>query len=160
MRTLLAILVVTFVVGCQYDPYAHLFTTAEPNQDDVAGSYLLTQQTIIPGGLGAFSGQQCLLELRADGTFGATNYPTWTEEFSPNEVQLVACISAAGRWSCDTVGSVSDGTTSQSVWGVCFSNASTHLDSLALTGNCLPYGLIMTYGDPDSGSVMIFEWTK
>lgn len=160
MRTPTAILAVTLLVGCQYDPYAHLFTTAQPKQEDVAGSYLLTQQTIAPGGLGVLRDQQCVLELRGDGMFSVTNYPTWTEAFSPTNGQFVAAISTGGRWSCDTVGTVSDGRTSRSHWGVRFSDASTQLSSLSLTGKAPPYGLIMTYGDPDSGTVMVFEKRK
>ena len=160
MRTSFAILALTLLVGCQYNPYAHLFTTTQPKQEDVAGSYLLTQQTIKPGGLGFLQGQQCVLELRGDGTFNVTNYPTWTEAFSPTNGQFVASITTTGRWTCDTVGTVSDGTTSQSYWGVRFSDADTQFDSLALTGKTAPYGLIMTYGDPDSGAVMIFEKKK
>ena len=72
-------LILTLVVGCQYNPYAPLFTTTKPKQEDVAGSYLLTQQTIVPGGLGILKGGQCALDLRGDGTFIVTNYPTWAD---------------------------------------------------------------------------------
>ncbi|MCO5045269.1 MAG: hypothetical protein J5I99_10760 [Verrucomicrobia bacterium] len=158
IRTSFAILAVTpLLLGCQYNPYAHLFTTTQPKQEHVAGSYSLTQQTIAPGGLSLLQGQRCVLELRGDGTFSIMNYPTWSEAFSPTNGQLVASISATGRWSCDTVGVVSDGRKSQRYWGVQFSDADTQLDPLTLTGKTPPYGLIMTYGDPDSGTVMIFE---
>ena len=160
MRTSFAILTLMLLVGCQYNPYARLFTTTQPKQEDIAVSYLLTQQTITPGGLGVLKGQQCVLDLRGDGTFSVTNYPIWTEAFSPTNGQFVASISATGRWSCDTVGTVSDGSTSQSYWGVRLSDAGTQLGSLALTGKTPPYGLIMTYGDPDNGTVMIFERRK
>ena len=153
-------LILTLVVGCQYNPYAPLFTTTKPKQEDVAGSYLLTQQTIVPGGLGILKGGQCALDLRGDGTFIVTNYPTWTDAFSSSNGQFVASVSTMGRWSCDTVGTVSDGNTSQGYWGIRFSDADAQLDSLALTGKTTPYGLIMTYGDPDSGTVMIFEKRK
>lgn len=156
---LFAILVL-MLSGCQYNPYAHLFTTTQPQQEDVAGSYVLTQQTITPAGLSVLQGQPCVLELRSDGTFSATNYPTWTDGFSPGSGQFVAAISTAGRWSSETVGTVSDGRTSQKYWGVRFAEANVELDSLALTGKVPPYGLIMTYGDPDSGTVMIFERKK
>ena len=160
MRTPFAILALTLLLGCQYNPYAHLFTTTQPKQEDVAGSYSLSKQTIMPGGLGFLQGQRCVLELRGDGTFSVTNYPTWTEAFSSTNGQFVASISTTGRWSCDTVGTVSDGGTSQSYWGVRLSDADTQLDSLALTGKTAPHGLIMTYGDPDSGTVMIFGKKK
>ena len=147
----------TLLVGCQYDPYAHLFTTVKPKSEDVAASYLLTQQTIEPGGLDLLKGRQCVLELHGDGTFSATNYPTWSEAFSPGAGKFVTAINTSGRWSLDTVGTVSNGGKSQSHWGIRFSDASKPMDSLALTGKTAPYGLIMTYGDPDSGTVMILE---
>ncbi len=157
MRMRFAILVLTLLAGCHYNPYAHLFTTTQPKQEDVAGSYSLTKQTIALGGLGFLEGQQCVVALRGDGTFSVTNLPTWTEPYSPTNGQFVASINATGRWSCDTVGTVSNGSGYQRYWGVRFSDADTQLDSLALTGKTVPYGLIMTYGDPDSGTVMIFE---
>ena len=160
MRTSFAILALTLFVGCQYNPYAHLFTTTQPKQEDVAGIYLLTEQTIMPGGLGFLQGQQCMLDLLGNGTFSVTNCPTWMKVPSPKNGQFVASISTTGRWSCNTVGTVSIGDTSQPYWGVQFSDADTQLASLALTGKTAPHGLIMTYGDPDSGTVMIFEKKK
>jgi hypothetical protein len=63
MRTPFAILALTLLLGCQYNPYAHLFTTTQPKQEDVTGSYSLAKQTITPGGLGFLQGQRCVLEL-------------------------------------------------------------------------------------------------
>lgn len=158
--TALAIVASVLLVGCQYDPYAHRFTTVKPKGADVAGSYSLTQQTITRDGLSVLRGQSCQLDLRANGSFALTNYPTWSEAFSATNGQLVGLISTTGRWSCATVGTVSDGRTSKEHWGVVFSESGQKLESLSLTGQAPPYGLIMTHGDPDAGTVMIFKRTK
>jgi hypothetical protein len=161
MRMLFSIFVITLLVaGCQYDPYAHLLTTSEPKQEDVVGSYELTQQNIVSGDLEFLQGRRCVLDLHSDGTFSITNYPFWSEAFSMTNSKLKSFISQTGRWSCAEVGGVSDGKTYKRNWGIQFSNTTTNLDSLALTGQAPPYGLIMTYGDPDSGTVMIFERKK
>lgn len=157
---LLVFFIVVLITGCQYDPYAHLFTTAQPKREDVMGSYVLTQQTITQGALSFLQDRQCLLDLESDGSFTLTDYPTWTEPFSPTNGQFLAVISTTGRWSCDTVGTVSDGRRSQSHWGIRFVDTNSKIESLALTGKAPPYGLIMTYGDPDSGQVMILEKKK
>lgn len=160
MRTSFAIIALVLLAGCQYNPYAHLFTTTQPKNEDVGGSYLLAHQRINADGLAVLQGRRCQLDLHLDGTFSITNYPTWTEAFSPTNSQFVEFLATTGRWSCDTVGSVSDGNTSKRYWGVVFSDAESKIDSLALTGKAAPYGLIMTHGDPDSGTVMIFEKKK
>jgi hypothetical protein len=145
--------------GCSRgDPYANSYTTKQPKQKDVAGVYLLVDQTITQGGLSILKGQQCILVLLADGSFQATNYPRWT---APGNIkQLTALASVQGRWQCDTVGSVDNGLTMQKCWGINFSGADHEIDGLNLTGQSPPYGLIMGYGDPDSGEVMIFEKKK
>jgi hypothetical protein len=158
MRVLLTILALVSLTGCQYNPYANQFTTAQPKPEDVTGTYALTEQTISPDGLSVLQGRQCQFDLRSDGTFSVTNYPTWSYAFSDGSGKFVAFVSGAGHWSCDTVGTVSDGSTSQSYWGVRFTDCNTNIDdALAFTGKAPPYGLIMTYGDPDSGTVMIFK---
>ena len=154
MRTLCIILVSVLLAGCQYDPYADQFVTTQPKQDDVAGNYLLTQQTITTNGLSVLQGRQCQLDLLANNSFSVTNYPSWTNG------QLASFISTTGKWSCNVVGTVSGTNGGLGNWGVVFSGADSEVDSLALTGKGAPYGLIMTYGDPDSGTVMVFAKQK
>jgi hypothetical protein len=140
------------LVGCglnnSWDKYADSLTTTQPKQEDVFGSYLLTRQTITTNGVTALGGRSCQLELRADGSFAVTNYPTWTNS------QLEGFISATGHWRCATVGSVHD---NQTVWGIRFADTDRRMDLLSFTGKAAPYGLLMTYGDPDENAVMIFE---
>jgi hypothetical protein len=75
MRASLILLLVLVLAGCQYDPHAHLYTTDKPETTNVVGSYVLASQSLTPGGLAALHGKTCSVELRADGTFIASNVP-------------------------------------------------------------------------------------
>src|SRR4051794_7307773 len=87
-------------MACQFDPHAHLYTTAKPRQADVTGAYRLTSQTVSPDGLSALGGKPCLLELHEDGTFVAHNVPpTTTDGMSANFFSRL--VSAEGRWHID-----------------------------------------------------------
>ena len=143
-----------FLVGCQHnswDRYADSLTTTRPKQKDIVSSYLLTQQTIATNGVAVLQGRQCQLDLQTDGSFQVANYPTWTNS------QFASFISTTGHWYCDKVGAVHD---NQSVWGIRFDDVSNKVDSLSFTGKAAPYGLLMTYGDPDENAVMIFARKK
>src|SRR4026207_2516604 len=41
---------------CQFDPYAHLLTTKEPDAADVTGLYILKEQTLTDEGLNFLQG--------------------------------------------------------------------------------------------------------
>lgn len=152
MRSTFLTLLLILLVGCgqqeSWDKYSDSLTTTQPKQADIAGSYLLTHLTITTNGMAALGGRMCQLDLQADGSFAVTNYPIWTNS------QLENFISTTGHWRCDTVGLVHD---NQSVWGIRFADCDNRLDLLSFTGNAAPYGLLMTYGDPDENAVMIFE---
>jgi hypothetical protein len=45
------------------------------------------------------------------------------------------------------------------VWSVTFDSNATTIELAHLARNRPPYGLIFTLGDPDSGTVMVFEKT-
>ncbi len=141
------------LVGCEHfddswDRYAHTLTTTRPKQEDIVGSYLLTQQTITTNGMAILQGRQSQLDLQADGSFQIVNYPTWTN------FQFAGFISTTGHWYCDNI-ITTYGT--QSVWSIRFSDTDSRMDSLDFTGKAAPYGLLMTHGDPDENAVMIFE---
>jgi len=152
MRMSFLALVLICLAGCGqqdgWDKYAGSLTTTKPKREDIPGSYLLTQQTITADGMTVLGGRQCRLDLLADGSFTVTNYPNWTDE------HLGSSIATAGHWRLDTVGFVYS---KQSVWGIRFADTDSRLDMLSFTGKSAPYGLLMTYGDPDENKVMIFE---
>lgn len=158
MRTLFAIFAVVLLFGCGrrsdgWRPETHTFTTTQPQQSDLSGSYILAQQTITTNGISALRDQPCQLDLQSDGTFSITNYPMWTETSDQKRITNFAFTS--GRWKCDTIGS----THGQPLWGIRF-EAESHLLTTVLAGSKTPYQLVMIYGDGDEGTEMIFEKKK
>lgn len=146
---------------CQYNPYAHLVTTEKPKSADIIGTYALKEQTLIPGGLKNLQGKQTLIELRQDKTFSATDFPLWKSVNTTYALDNMTPLK--GNWEIGIVGGVSDIRGEKTVWGIYFRDTKPSLkDMLAasLTNDKPPYGLIFMYGDPDSGTVMIFERVK
>ena len=140
-------------------PAPELFVTVQPKQEDIVGVYQLTQQTITTNGLAALDGRLFQLDLRPDGSFAVTNYPQWSSDPHPTP-HVVAFVSTTGRWHSQSLGTVYVGQQGQPFWGVVFSDSDTRIDSLALRGKVSPYGLMMTYGDGDDGTVMMFDRKK
>ncbi len=147
---------------CQYAPYAHLYTTAKPHAEDVVGTFDLKEQTLTSGGLKIFQGEQPRFEFHADGTFTANNFPIW--KTTNIDYELDGFTFLTGKWEIGTVGGASNGVDkAKPVWGIYLRNTvPTQAEpfSATLTGNEPPSGLIFEYGDPDSGTVMIFEKVK
>jgi hypothetical protein len=146
--------------GCQYDPQAHLYTTAKPQIPDVVGRYILMSQTITRDGLAAFQGRACVVDLRTDGTFTATNVPPW-EMGAPATNFFSTLLTGSGTWRIDSVGGVDDGSRPiKTCWGIYLDSQTGKMMPVGLTGQKPPYGLIFTMGDPDSGDAMILERAK
>lgn len=160
MRRLVPFLMLVLLLGCQYDPHAHLYTTEKPQTADVAGRYALENQTVTRDGIAALQGQPCVIELRTDGRFTATNVPPW-ELGSPGTNFFSTLLSGSGTWRIDSVGSVDDGGRPlKTHWGVYLDSDTTKIMPAGLTGQTPPYGLIFTLGDPDSGDALTFQRTK
>ena len=134
-------------------PPPELFVTIQPKQDDIPGTYLLTRQTITTNGLAVLEGRQCHLDLRPDGAFSVTNYPRWSPDDDSTKPHVVAFISTTGHWHCDTTINISYN--GRPCWGVGFSDP--RIDALALRSKGAPYDLMLTFGDGDDGTVMLFE---
>lgn len=143
--------------GCgQGNAYLDHPATKKPNPNNVVGKYVLVKQTIIPGDLSILQGQQCTLELKADGSFRAENYPIWSET-RDHRNRLDSLASIQGRWQVNIVGSIGDDKSCQDCWGIEFSETDHEIGDLGLMGkNAPPYSLIHILGDPDSNEVMIF----
>jgi len=158
MRALAAIFTLALLTGCGHEPYyGRDVATTQPKKEDVVGSYALTHENIsaIP------EVRQCELNLKPDGTFSVTNYPTWTDPHSPTSHQFVAFLSTTGRWSFDWIGGFTQDTTNYKIWGVRFEAADSKVRQMAITGKAPAYdGLVMTYGDPDSYRTMLFDRKK
>jgi hypothetical protein len=154
MRTLLCLAVTLVLHGCQYNPYAHTFTTEKPNSGDVVGRYLLKDQTIVPGGVSAMRGRPCEVVLAGDGSFTATNVPPPFEFGTPAITSLDSLVSGSGTWRFEILGTVDD---TKDHWGIRLGSLEKPLTYAGLTGDKRPYGLIFTVGDPDAGTVMILH---
>lgn len=148
------------ISGCQYDPYVEVYTTTKPEKADVAGRYMLTQQTIQPGGLSVFKEDSSVIELRDDGTFTATNLPAQDSE--PGDEKFFSkLVSGSGTWQIDVVGSIANGgRPPKQQFGVQFESENANFKQVGFSGSAPPFGLIITLGDPDGGHVMIYERAK
>jgi hypothetical protein len=116
MRTLLCLAGRILLQGCQYAPYAHTFTTQQPQTNAVVGRYVLKDQTVASGGLSAMQGRPCIVELTVDGTFTATNIPPFVFGAPPIS-SLSSLVSGSGTWRLDSVGSVDSGSGKLKTYG-------------------------------------------
>ena len=159
------ILVATLAGGCGQDPVVTAaqkqhreFVGAKPKTADIVGTYVLSDQSVIPGGLSALGGLQCQLEVFADGTFSITNYPECASARSSNLKQFERFHTTTGTWELSTVGvSYGYGPDPKDCWGLRFSGCKTRIDPTAFTGPNPPYGLITIIGDPDSNDTIRFK---
>jgi hypothetical protein len=129
----------------------------KPKAEDVAGSYTIKSQTVTVGGLSALQGKPCVVELRADGSFTATNIPPFQEAFSGTNY-FTTLVSGSGTWRIDGVGLVSDGKAPlKTHWGIYLDSPIAKFEPAGLTAQTRPFGLIFTLGDPDGGQAIILE---
>lgn len=155
-----ACLCVLLLAGCQYDPFASRYATKKPDAEDVAGRYELVKQTVKTQGPVALEGRPCFVELRADGTFTATNVPPWTLD-TPGTDFFQSLISGTGTWRIAKVGLLDNGLgKTKTIWGVYLDSKQAKFMPANLTGNKPPHGLIFGLGDPDAGQAMILETAK
>jgi len=157
MRTSLWLPVALVFHACQYDPYAHTFTTEKPKAGSVVGRYELQDQTIVSGGPSVMQGRSCVVVLAADGPFTAPNVPPF-EFGAPPISSLDSLVSGSGTWRLESVGSIDSGFGEPKThWGVRLGSLDHPLAFAGFTGDKAPYGLIFTIGDPDTGTVMILK---
>ena len=157
MRSVLLLALMVLIQGCQYDPHAQLYTTDKPKESDVVGIYTLTSQSVTRDGLAAMHGRPCIIELRADGTFSATNVPPLLLN-SPDTNFFSTLASGSGTWHFDSVGSIGNGAGAvKTHWGISLDSAVVRFQPVGLSGAKSPYGLIYTLGDPDEGMALILE---
>lgn len=80
-----AFLAITSVCGCQGDPYADYYTRTKPKISNLAGTYVLSRQTLsstpiqqLATSAGVAKSPHTLV-LHRDGAFTVTNIPVWIE---------------------------------------------------------------------------------
>jgi len=147
------ILLILLCIRCQYAPYAEDETIREPRRNDVLGTYKFEKETIT-GNLKHDLTSRSALILNSDGTFEAVYLPNFSGTFDFN---YQGNISAKGTWKIQTVGSVSQWKGTASVWGLQLTSLPENLQSMSFMGDKPPYKLLVIYGDPDGGAVMILE---
>jgi hypothetical protein len=119
---------------------------------------VLTDQTVIKGGVSALGGRRCQLDLRSDDSFSITNYPNCAGARSAALAQFNTFTSTTGTWTLDSVGTTYDyGPDPKDCWGIRFSGTKGRIDSPAFTGRMPPYGLLTILGDPDSHNELYFK---
>lgn len=159
MGRLLVILIFgTLLTSCQYDPYAHNYTTVEPTEKEVIGTYEFDMQTVDRSvDKGKFENERPLIVINADKTYKIIGLPTF-KELGPLDYKFNGQISITGMWTIGTVGSISSGNGDyEKHWGLYLDSAPEELHNVGVLGKEKPNGLIFGFGDPDSGDVMILK---
>lgn len=145
------------LAGCQYDPWADRFLTAQPAEEDVAGTYVIDadsqQRTIkLPPSNGDFPiDHSARIVLSIDHKAEFIHVP---EDYRG---QAACSVTGRGSWSLSKNGSFS-------VVRASIVNAEPSSPckgdfgyELMLYGKTPPYKLHITIGDPDSGDAVQFE---
>jgi hypothetical protein len=153
------ILAAALANGCGQDPVVtaakkqhHEFVGTGPQAAAIVGTYVLSGQTVVPGGVSALGGRQCRLDVRPDGTFSVTNYPQSSGR------RFSTFHSTTGTWQLAIVGtSYGYGSDAKDCWGLRFQGSGYRIDPTAFTGPEEPYGLLTILGDPDSNSAIRFK---
>ncbi|HVW14327.1 MAG TPA: hypothetical protein VHB54_10905 [Mucilaginibacter sp.] len=146
---------ILFFAGCQYDPYADDLTTVKPKMTDIVGTYIFEQQTI-DNSLKDDQIKSATIVLKNDSSFVAIKLPNF-EEFQQG-YRYKGVVFARGKWQISTNGGVANGAGgTDPIWGVDLTGVPDNLQHIEFMGHKPPYKLIITYGDPDEGAVMIFK---
>jgi hypothetical protein len=155
----MAMLMLSFVllVGCQYDPWADRFLTAQPAEKDVVGRYVIDadskKRTIkLPMSHSTFPiGHSAKIVLSADYKAEFIHVP---EDYNG---EAACSVTGRGSWrlgkndsfSVVRASIVNEGPNSQCKGDFAY--------ELMLYGKKAPYKLHITIGDPDSGDAVQFE---
>ncbi|WP_161964464.1 hypothetical protein [Mucilaginibacter endophyticus] len=142
------------ILGCQSDPYAGDMTTEQPRREDIIGIYRFKEQTISEAPIDK-RGLKATITLKSDGTYLAIDIPN---VFGGPDAENHKYISAKGNWKIETIGSIDTGWGHPKPnWGITLTAIDESLTNIGFTGNETPYGLIVTFDDPDLAMVMLFK---
>ncbi|MBW8686469.1 hypothetical protein [Chitinophaga rhizophila] len=157
LTTPLVVLSLFVIAGCQYDPYAHRFTTSKPAFEDLTGIYRFNEQTATNDPIGQ-AGIDSYISLKADSTYEVKNIPdVFNTDSATGKINLTGYYSTHGKWEISSVGSVDYGSGLDKHWGLLLTGFDKEYASIGLMGNKPPYEILVTLGDPDAGEVMIFS---
>jgi hypothetical protein len=155
---ILTFLMATIFAGCQYDPYAHKYTTEEPRNSDLIGTYIIENQTVdlqikdFKDSTGKTVAPK--IEILQDGKYKVENLP-YFKGFDPIFSGL---ITTEGTWDKTIVGGIGDGNGNiKKHWGMRLNGLQIEIQNAGLMNKNSPYKIIFGFGDPDAGDVMIFK---
>jgi hypothetical protein len=140
--------------GCQFNPYADDLTTNHPSFKDIIGTYIFEKQTLVSILKDKKAGAAKIV-IYSDSTYRAINVADFEGKigFQDNGI-----INKTGKWNIETVGGIANGSGGvDNVWGIALTSMPENLQHIGFMGEKPPYKLIVTYGDPDTGAVMIFR---
>ncbi|WP_299365903.1 hypothetical protein [Winogradskyella sp.] len=153
-------LILTLLMSCQYDPYAHKYTIIEPKESDLIGTYAFEKQTIdydIAEFKDSMNNRIVIpkIGINSNGTYKVVNFPVFENLMNPTFTGL---ITNTGKWNKTTIGAVRDETGElKNIWGMYFDQLPEASKYMGLMNKEYPYELIFVFGDPDEGNVMIFK---
>ncbi|HYV93804.1 MAG TPA: hypothetical protein VE978_18655 [Chitinophagales bacterium] len=160
MKILIVIvLIATIFSSCQYDPYAYKYTTEEPNNSDLIGTFIFEQQTVdfgIKEFKDSITGENVIpkIEIYKDGNY-EVEYLPYFKGFDPHFERL---ITMNGTWEKSIVGGMQDRSgTLRNHWGIRLNGLPIELQNAGLMNKAPPYKIIIGFGDPDAGDVMILK---
>ncbi|MDZ4789451.1 MAG: hypothetical protein SH807_10975 [Blastochloris sp.] len=163
MKILITAFVTATLCGCQYDPHAGSYTAHEPKMEEIVGEYRLDQiyMESYSSGIGAKVTElpaPPIIRLLSGGTFIAERFPYFSETRTGFEYKFEDFRTISSKWSQTEVGSISDGSgTTKTHYGISVDGLPTHLSSFGFTGAKLVDGLIIGFGDPDSGDAIKYK---
>jgi hypothetical protein len=123
-----------------------------PEVKDYNRTYVFEKQTLT-NSLTNRHTDNSKITFQLDSTFKAINIPNFTGYF-----RYIGIASGNGRWCIATKGGVANGSGgTDPIWGMDLDSLPGNLQHIEFLGKKPPYKLIVTYGDPDEGAVMIFR---
>ena len=137
--------------------------THEPTASEVIGDYELNQIYMESYSAGIGNKVTKLsappsIRLLADGRFVAERFPYFSEPRSGFEYKFEDFRAINAKWSKTSVGSIDDGFgTTKTHYGILVDGLPSHLSSFGFTGVSKVEGLIIGFGDPDSGDAITFK---
>jgi hypothetical protein len=155
IKKVIVAMLLFIAISCQYDPYADKSTTSPPAINNIAGTYILERQTV-DRTLPDDRFKAAVITFNPDSTFKASNLPEFSRAV---RLKYHGLVSAEGKWHTAIIGTIASYSSSatKSHWGIQLTALPQNLRYIGLMGDRPPYKLIITFGDPDAGEVMIFR---
>jgi hypothetical protein len=157
-----ALILLTVLAGCQFDPFTAIYTRKQPKPEDLVGTYLPDDATrTLVAKEGGYSAAEISIVVSADGTLIIRNIPDWwlTDFGKPQG----GFDSGEAKWAVQK---------RQDWWVIGVNFRSTEKFSsqqrrvgtfgteLFLIGEKPPYKIHLIVGDPDEGRGMEFVRSK